>query len=313
MTGMELSRNFYETCGAPMLREQFPELLPLLAVGLVGSGSECFGYDDALSRDHDFEPGFCIFLPDEDVVSRQDCFRLERTYAKLPKEFLGFRRSLMNPAGGNRHGVFRTGDFYEAKTGSRDGDLTVGQWFSLPSSALAEATNGEVFSDGYGQFTRIREALLRMPEDIRKKKLAGHLCLMAQSGQYNYARCLDHGEPGAAQLAAVSFVQSAMSVIFLLNRRHQPFYKWSFRALRGLPVLPEIADPLERILSTGNDGDLPLEKQRLIHLVASAVAGQLTQTALSRAEGIDLGRHATSVNDGVADPVIRNADLLAAV
>ena len=64
MNGLELSRAFYETHGRPMLEADFPELLPLIAVGLFGSGSECLGYDDDVSEDHDFEPGFCILLPE---------------------------------------------------------------------------------------------------------------------------------------------------------------------------------------------------------------------------------------------------------
>jgi len=87
MKGLELSRRFYETYGAPMLSEKFPEFEDKLAIGLVGDGSECFGYDDDISRDHDFEPGFCIFVPD-DIDSRTE-FRLERAYAKLPKSFEG--------------------------------------------------------------------------------------------------------------------------------------------------------------------------------------------------------------------------------
>ena len=63
MNGLELSRGFFEEYGLPMLKAQFPALMPYLAAGLCGSGSECFGFDDDVSRDHDFEPGFCLFLP----------------------------------------------------------------------------------------------------------------------------------------------------------------------------------------------------------------------------------------------------------
>ena len=69
MKGLELSHKFYLEYGAPMIHEQFPDLESVIAVGLVGSGSECMGFDDAISKDHDFEPGFCMFLPDEETVS----------------------------------------------------------------------------------------------------------------------------------------------------------------------------------------------------------------------------------------------------
>ena len=102
MNGIELSKAYYEQFGKPMLEERFPELLPYLACGVCGSGSESFGFDDEISRDHDLEPGFCIFLPGEDVVDRRSAFLLERAYASLPKEFHGLKRSLMAPAGGRR-------------------------------------------------------------------------------------------------------------------------------------------------------------------------------------------------------------------
>ena len=38
-------------------------------------------------------------------------------------------------------------------------------------------------------------------------------------------------------------------MIFLLNQRHMPFYKWAFRALGELPLLSEQRPALERILS----------------------------------------------------------------
>ncbi len=312
MNGLELSRAYYETCGAPMLREQFPQLLPYLAVGLLGSGSECFGFDDAVSQDHDFEPGFCIFLPGEDTVDRRAAFQLERAYAKLPKEFEGFCRPMLLPVGGARRGVLRTAEFFEGKVGAADGVLTLGQWLTVPEQALAEATNGELWLDNFGEVTSIRARLAYFPEDIRLKRLAGQLLLMAQSGQYNYTRCLAHGEPAAAQLAVCEFVRSAMAAIFLLNRRYQPYYKWAFRALRCLPLLSESAETLEFLLTTDNTPAHAREKADRIEAAAAAVIDALTEQGLTKAVCGDLEKHAYSVNDRIGDAALRNEHILAA-
>ena len=313
MNGLEISRAYFEAYGLPLLREQFPGLLPHLAAGLTGSGSECFGFDDEVSRDHDFEPGFCLFLPGEDVICRRDAFLLERAYAKLPREFMGLKRGLMGPVGGNRLGVIRTADFFTDRVGSPDGGLSLRQWLALPEETLAEAVNGEIFYDGPGEVTRIRAALAAYPEDVRRKKLAGQLLLMAQSGQYNYGRCLRHGEPAAAQLAAVEFVRAGMRAAFLLNKRYMPYYKWSFRAMRALPRLSLLAELMEYLLTTGNDGDTAAEKQDVMEGIAADVIEELQRQQLTKAVCGDLEKHAYSVQDGIADGELRNLHILAAV
>lgn len=313
MNGLELSRAFFEEYGRPMLEEQFPQVLPYLAVGLFGSGSECFGYDDAVSRDHDFEPGFCIFLPGEDLVDRRTAFQLERAYAKLPREFMGLRRSLVTPVGGARQGVLRTDEFFSEKIGSANGELSLYDWLRIPEYALAECTNGALYLDNYGQVSTIRQNLARYPQDVRCKKLAGNLLLMAQAGQYNYPRCLAHGETAAAQLAVNEFVNAALSVIFLLNERYLPFYKWRFRALRELPLLSESARMLEYLLCTPNDEDTAQEKQQLMEELASQVISLLQDQQLTEAICGDLEKHAYSVNDHIADSELRNMHILAAV
>lgn len=313
MNGLELSRAFFEECGMPMLKEQFSDLMPFLAAGLFGSGSECFGYDDDVSRDHDFEPGFCLFLPEEAVVDRRTAFLLERAYSKLPRTFLRVSRPMLQPVGGARHGVFRTAEFFQKLIGSPDGLLNLREWLSIPEQALAEATNGELYFDSLGEVTRIRGALRFFPEDVRRKKLAGHLLLMEQAGQYNYARCLSHGETGAAQLAAGEFVSSAMSAVFLLNRRYQPYYKWRFRALRELEKLSELAKPLEQILTSGNDAGSAKTKMALIEQICAAVRAELRAQGLSDAQGEDLERHAYAVNDTIENSELRNLHVLAAI
>lgn len=313
MNGLELSRSFFEEYGRPMLEREFPELLPLLAAGLIGSGSECVGFDDGVSEDHDFEPGFCIFLPGEEVIGRRNVFLLERAYAKLPREYRGYTRPLMQPAGGARRGVISLPDFTLQKTGTRDGRLTEEQWFSVPEQELFELTGGELYFDNYGELTRIRGELSYFPEDIRRKKLAGQLFLMAQSGQYNYLRCYDHGEPQAAQLAVFEFVKSSVSAAFLINKKYQPYYKWCFRALRTLPALSGIGELLEPLMTSPNTADTVIRKADLIEETAAAVIAELKAQGMTKASCGDLEKHAYSVNDTVSAPWIRNLHLLAGI
>lgn len=311
MKGLELARRYYEAYGKDMLKEQFPDLLPFVAVGLVGSGSECLGFDDDLSEDHDFEPGFCIFLPGEAVVDRKEAFRLERAYAKLPKEFMGYQRNLVAPTGGTRHGVIRTADFYAEKAGIRDGRIDTDDWFGIPSYALREATDGEVFYDGLGEFTEIRKRLSVMPEDVRLKKIAGHALLMAQSGQYNFPRILKRNEKAAAQLAVFEFVTHALEVIFLLNKAYMPYYKWSFRALRDLDLLSYLEEPLYEMMITDNED--PQKKSYMIEDVAMEIIAAMQVQEITKATCGDLEKHAYSVNDQIRDADIRNRNILYAV
>lgn len=313
MKGIEISKAYFEEYGRPMLEKDFSDILPYLCVGMVGSGSDCYGFDDEISRDHDFEPGFCIFIPNEDVVDRRKEFLLERAYAKLPKEFMGLKRSLVSPVGGRRNGVIRISDFYLNKIGSADGKLSVLDWLTISESYLFEATNGEIFFDNYGEFSEIRNRIMNMPEDIRLKKLAGNMLLMAQSGQYNYGRCLSHGETGAAQLAVIEFVNAAMKTVFLLNKKYMPYYKWSFRAMRDLKLFSTFSDSFEYLLTSENDSATAQTKTDVIEDIASMIIGYLIDNEMTKAICGDLEKHAYSVNDSISDPNIRNMNIFTAV
>lgn len=308
MKGIELSRAFYEEVGAPLLNEQFAEVLSLLAVGLAGSGSECFGFDDEVSKDHDFEPAFCIFVPDN--IDRKTEFNLERAYAKLPKEFMGYKRPRLAAVGGGRHGVIKIGDFFETKTGRRDGNLTLGDWLTVPENSLFEATNGEIFFDNLGEFSKIREKLSYFPSDIRLKKLAGHLLLMGQSGQYNYSRCIDRGDTAAAQLSVIEFVKSAMNAVFLLHKKYMPYYKWRFYALKELGE-NELAKNLEFLISSDNEN--PDKKVQIIENICEKIGERLAEQSLCGEANSEMERLAYAVNDKIEDNQIRNMNILAAV
>jgi len=313
MKGLELSEKFYLEYGAKMIHEIFPEIEGVIAVGLAGSGSECFGYDDEISRDHDFEAGFCLFIPDESVIDRKTAFQLERAYSKLPSEFCGVPRSKINPVGGNRHGVIRIADFLTEKTGSADGSISLRDWFFIPEQSVAEAVNGKIFRDDLGYFTELRQRLSYMPEDVRLKKLAGNLLVMGQAGQYNYGRCIARGERAAAGLAAAEFVKAALNTVFLLNKKYIPYYKWSFRALSELPILSSLYEPLEWLISSANDEVGAVKKQEIIEYICRAIITELTEQGLTASKLCELEAHAYSVNSAITDSTIRNLHILYAV
>ena len=206
-----------------------------------------------------------------------------------------------------------TGKRPSRKTGTPDGNLSALQWLSLPDFALAEAVGGEIFDDRYGEITAIRKRLRRRPSDIRFKKLAGQLLMMAQSGQYNYNRCLRHGETAAAQLAVTEFVKSTMAAVFLINDEYQPYYKWSFRAMRALPKLSLEAELLEYLLTTDNEEETRGEKYAVIESIAADVAKELHEQGLVGTADPDLEKRAYEVNGRIADPQIRNLHILAGV
>ncbi|GIO59839.1 hypothetical protein [Paenibacillus cineris] len=87
MKGLDLCKQFFFDVGFPKIKEEIPEVLPYLAVGL-GGGSQCHGNDDEVSRDHGWGPGFAIWL--EKDIKTQFERDLRRVLDSLPKKYLGY-------------------------------------------------------------------------------------------------------------------------------------------------------------------------------------------------------------------------------
>lgn len=305
MRGIDAARRWYEAAVAPMLEREFGGVASRIAAGRAGHGSECFGYDDEVSRDHDYFTGVLLWITEED--EREFGFRLERAYSRLRKEFppdggagSGTGSSQLGDA---EDGVVTVGDFYRRHLGFPGVPENWRQWLHTPDHAFAEAVNGAVFRDDLGVFSGIRETILAgMPEDVRRKKIAARAVFMAQSGQYNYLRCLRHGEPGAAALALDEFVRNAAQMVFLLNRRFAPYYKWVFRAMRELPKLGGLSGELTDLLTGQGDDETKADR---IEAVCAAVASELRTQGLSDREEVYLEPHAFAVQSGIRDREIR--------
>ena len=327
VSGLKLARAFWTQMGKPMIAAKYPQYAGRIAAGLVGHGSECYGFDDAYSQDHDFGPRFCLWLTDEDYAAIGE--QLEADYEALPRKFsvdaqgrVTFEAHARSDASGafpsagadstvipdaanaptpgtatddaataesgaassdvaeamttpidaplfpvtpraqganRRDGVFRIGDFFESITGYRTAPAQTAphEWLMLQESTLAAATNGEVFADPTGLFSKTRQGFKNMPDDVRLALISKRLGMIAQAGQYNLPRSLKRGDGAAAWLSIHEFVQATASLVFLVNVPmvvgYMPYYKWQFAALRKLSgsmfaLLPNVGEQLETVM-----------------------------------------------------------------
>lgn len=252
ISGLELSKCYYETYGKAMLKEQFPEYADRVAAGLVGHGSECLRFDDMWSKDHDFGPGFCLWLTEEDYEKVGQ--KMQEAYEALPKAFMGYPARNTSKRGGGRVGVLSIPEFYEEFTGN-------GAWSEMEDEKLAMAVNGEVFDDPLGEFSAIREQLQNgMPFAAWKRRLANAVALTAQAGQYNYGRCKKRNDIVAANLALDEFMREGMRTAYLLNRKYMPYYKWAWRGLENLERLSELKPLFEQVLSSEGERESVVEE-----------------------------------------------------
>ncbi len=261
--GLALSKAFYEEFGVPMIETHFPQYAEKIAVGLVGEGSECFGFDDQYSHDHDFGAGFCLWLQDEDynIIGQT----LQTHYDKLPKNYGGIPY-LPSPNAPQRVGVFRISAFYERLTGLDSAPIFEEEWLMLEESQLAHACNGAVFRDDLGAFSEIRQCYLNhYPEDILRKKLAVLAHDISQKGQYNFQRSLNRGDFVTARLIMTQFVTDVINMACLLNKTYMPYYKWVFCKLKTLPRLSHLSSIIHKLLGYPIDDDrVPVTMERIV-------------------------------------------------
>lgn len=241
-------REFYERYGAPMIHEHFPQYEERIAVGLAGEGSECFGFDDAISKDHDYEIGFCMWLTARDY--EEIGVALNQAYEKLSEEYI--QNDSYHKCLDSRRGAVPIGAFYERVLGVRldeqQPSLTEQMWLSIPEDRLATATNGVVFRDDAGIFTSIREGLCEYyPDNVWMLRLAEKLHDFAQYGQSNYARMMARGDEVTASLCVAMGMKSAMEIAYLLSRVYAPYYKWMRKGLEQMPIWKGLTSVLDAL------------------------------------------------------------------
>jgi len=240
-SNLEKSRALYENYGKKMLQDYFSDYKDRIAVGLVGEGSDCFGFDDAISTDHDYEPGFCMWLfqSDYEKIGKS----LQKKYEELVQRHC--QGNGVNLFLSDRRGVFSVNEFYNRILGTDiDFEMNVSMaesrirdfpYEKIGEYQLATAVNGEVFEDETGCFSAVRDCLKGYyPNQLWRRKLAQCLHDFSQYAQSNYARMMARNDYVTARLCVAKAVESAMDLTYLLNRKYAPYYKWKKKGLENI-------------------------------------------------------------------------------
>ena len=238
--GIDICRKYYDRYVRPMIDEKFPEYASKIACGLSGEGSDAFGYDDELSRDHDWGPSVCLWITkDTDTQIGEE---LRNAYAELPEEMDGIRRAPY-VRGKDRRGVQVIPEFFMRLTGAPEYDEV--DWRETTSPLLAAAVNGEIWRDDEGIITEFRNKLATgYPESILFKHLAESCARFSREGQYNAPRVSKRGDELTARMFIYDAAREAMKLLYLANGKFYPHDKWLRYGLKDL----EGGDTLDGLL-----------------------------------------------------------------
>lgn len=299
MRGLERSKQFYLTTILPDLKAEFPSFYDQIAIGKIGKGSDCYGFDDEVSEDHDFSLGCQFYL-----TQAQDLefgFKLTRFYSQFEKN-KGARSFYKE----RREGVFSIAEILSQLTGLSHEPQSITEWLQIPEYALYEVTNGEIFNPGNGEFVKLLNTYKTgLPKDVLKKRLAKHLILASQSGEYNYKRILSHGEKAAASFALFEFVDNASYILFELNNKPTPYYKWRFRSARTLMVCSKVLPLLEALLL-----DEKCDKIALIASITNSFCLELFKSGYTQTLCTSLEEASFQTQSGIENQQLRKTHIM---
>ena len=291
---LEICRKFYETYGKPMISQHFPEYESRIAVGMAGEGSDCFGFEDEISKDHDFGIGFCMWITKEDYrLFGED---LQREYETLLAE--QDARPGQNRFLDGRRGVLITEEFF--------GNIRE-EW------QIAEKINGAVFRDDAGIVSQKRSSLSGYyPAKVKSQKLACLLHEFSQYGQVNYGRMMARGDEATAAMCIGKTIECAFDIAYLLEEKYAPYYKWKRKGLEQVgegkwrdvlwvcealamaPCRRSVWEDYEYRADTLNAAD---KRVRLVELLAGLLLEEIKKTYPLEGDDVFLERYVNCLEE----------------
>jgi hypothetical protein len=243
MDGREFARHFHADLVAPLLARDMPRLR--YAAGRLGSGSDVLGFDDAVSRDHDWGCRLNLLVdePDHGAVPQVSAL-LER---ELPESYRGYPVRFpvtWDTSLSHKVDVATVAGFAAGRLGvDPTSGLSVLDWLVLTGHSVLEVTAGPVFTDRTASLAPVRAALAWYPPDIERYVIAAGWQQVMQDMQMT-GRAARRGDELGSRLLSARAASDLMWLAFVLSRQWPPYPKWRGTAFRGLAMAADLERPL---------------------------------------------------------------------
>jgi hypothetical protein len=243
ISGVELARRFHADVVAPLLARAMPGLG--YAAGRLGSGSDVLGFDDAMSRDHDWGCRLTLLVDeaDRDAVPRITGLlqrELPASYQDRPVRF----PVTWDSARTHNVEIATVAGFATDRLGvDPAGGLEVLDWLVLTGQSVLEVIAGPVFADRTAELAPVRAALRWYPPDIERYVLAAGWQRLAQEMPM-VGRTAERGDELGSRLLSTRLTGDLMWLAFAVSRQWPPYPKWRGTAFQALGVARDLAGPL---------------------------------------------------------------------
>ncbi|MCH2115063.1 MAG: DUF4037 domain-containing protein [Pirellulales bacterium] len=240
VSAVALSEAFFKEIVRPALQSLIPQVLEQGAFGRFGYGSECLGLDDQLSRDHHWGPQVDLLLP-ESVLADLGPDPFRPVAARFPSEFRGFSVKAGQGTGVGLAPV-SIESFLARTIGRTSPPESSHDWLDIAEEDIIHITNGKVFCDELGEFSRIRGVFANYyPDDVWKRRIA-HWCRYASGmGLYAMDRALARKNWPYVFTTFARTMKLTLELVHMLNRTYFSYDKWLYPLFCKLPrVAPEM-------------------------------------------------------------------------
>lgn len=243
MPGGEVARGFHADVVGPLLAWAMPGLR--YAAGRLGSGSDVLGFDDAMSRDHDWGCRLTLLVDEPDRAAvPQVSLLLEQ---ELPESYRGFPVRFpitWDPGLSHRVEIATVSGFAAGRLGiDPTAELSALDWLILTGQSVLEVTAGPVFADRTAELAQVRARLRWYPPDIEQYVLAAGWQRLSQEMPM-VGRIAERGDDIGSRQLSTRLASDLMWLAFVLSRQWPPYPKWRGTAFQALPAAADLAGPL---------------------------------------------------------------------